>query len=215
MAIRVALVDDHQVVLDGIRRLVSDQPDMEVVGEAVNGRAAVDLVRRHHPDVVVMDISMPDMNGIVAIRRISEVSEDTEVVVLSMHTSRDVVSQALGAGARGYVTKDCSSHEIVNAIHAAARGKRYLSSDIVAQQCGDGASMSATPDVSGPVLSVREKEVLQLIAEGKSTKEIARLLHLSEHTVNRHRVRIMDKLNLRTVAELTRYAIREGLSPLE
>lgn len=210
---RVLLADDHPIVLDGIRRLIDAERDLEVVAVAQDGEQALDLSRELQPEVVVLDLSMPKLSGVTALQRIREACSATRVIVLSMHTSRQMVADALAAGARGYVTKHCPTDEIIRAIRDTAKSGVYLSSDV------RGYNLAGSVPPRGgrgrSALSTREREVLQQIAEGKSTKQIAAALELSEHTVNRHRVRIMDRLGIRTVAELTRYAIKEGLSPLE
>jgi len=212
-AIRILVVDDHRVVLEGVCSFLKAQSDMEVVGTAGDGRSAIEAARSHRPDVVLLDITMPRLNGLAAIPFILDVT-DTRIIGLSVHTSQRIVVETILAGASGYVTKTCSSDEVIAAIRNVAQGRRYLSSDIDEDAIHESISRGLSSANKG-VLTAREKEVLQLLSEGKRTKEIATILYLSEHTVNRHRVRIMDKLGLRGVAELTRYAIREGLSPLE
>ena len=215
MTIRVAICDDHQLVLDGIWRLVSDQRDMELVGQATDGHGAVDLVRQHPIDVMVLDIAMPTLNGVVATDRILDVNKYTKIIALSMHISRKMITDMFDAGASAYVTKASPLSELLLAIRAVAKGEKFLSSDIAGDDTLGKLTRSRAKTVRGKKdLSAREKEVLQLIAEGQSTRDIADKLHLSEYTINRHRVRIMDKLDLRTIAELTRYAITEGISPL-
>jgi DNA-binding NarL/FixJ family response regulator len=210
--IRIALIDDHQVMREGLCELISGEPDMVVVGQAADGRAATELARQTQPDVVVLDITMPRLNGVAAIQRILDIC-DTHILICSMHTSQRMVLETIGIGARGYVTKHSSSKEIIAGIRAVMTDSVYLSSDIDTPELRVQLASCRSRRRSIQQLSVREKEVLQLIAEGKSTKEIAATLSLSVHTINRHRVRIMDKLNMRTVAELTKYAVREGLSP--
>ncbi len=212
-AIRILVVDDHWVVLEGVCSFIKAQADMEVVGTARDGRSAIEAARSHRPDIVLLDITMPKLNGIAAIPFILDVT-DTRIIGLSVHTSQRIVVETILAGASGYVTKTCSSNEMIDAIRNVAQGRRYLSSDIDEDAVHESISRGLSSADKG-VLTAREKEVLQLISEGRRTKEIATILYLSEHTVNRHRVRIMDKLGLRGVAELTRYAIREGLSPSE
>jgi DNA-binding NarL/FixJ family response regulator len=210
---KVLLADDHPVVVDGIRQLIAAQSELEVVAIARDGEQAVELSRELRPQVVVLDLSMPKLSGITALQRIREDCRDTRVIVLSMHTSRQMVADSLAAGACGYVTKHSATGEIIRAIHETANGAIYLSSDVRQYDLPEPAPGRRRH--AHFALSTREREVLQQIAEGKSTKQIAAALSLSEHTINRHRVRIMDKLGVRTVAELTKYAIKEGLSPLD
>jgi DNA-binding NarL/FixJ family response regulator len=205
---RVLLADDHSVVRRGFRMILSAQQDMEVVGEATNGREAIDVSERLQPDVVVMDVSMPELNGIEATRRISERSPRTRVLALSMHKDSVYVREILRAGARGYLLKDASDADLVTAVRAVARGEGYLSPAV-----SEAVLSDYRKHVTDPIdlLSSREREVLQLIAEGKTNKEIANTLHLSVYTVEAHRGRVMEKLNLHSTGELVRFAIRNGL----
>lgn len=216
MRIRVLLADDHKIVREGLRSLLEKESDFEVTAVADNGRVAVQLASEMRPDVVVMDIAMPEMNGIEATRRITAENPEIKVLALSMHSARRFVVEVLSAGAKGYLLKDCAADELVRAIHTVAAEKIYLSPDVADQIVKD--YVKHVPD-SQPTafsqLSTREKEVLQLIAEGRNTKEIAFTLAVSIKTVETHRQQIMKKLNLQSVAGLTRYAIREGLTPLE
>jgi DNA-binding NarL/FixJ family response regulator len=216
MTIRVLLADDHKIVREGLRSLLEKEPDIEVVAMADNGRMAVQLAGKLMPDVVVIDIAMPDMNGIDATRRIVGDSPEIRVLTLSMHSARRFVTEALSAGAKGYLLKDCASGDLVRAIRMVAGNETYLSPKITELIVKD--YMRRLPELSSPagcILSAREREVLQLIAEGESTKEIAFTLRVSIKTVETHRQQIMKKLNLHSIAELTRYAIREGLTPLD
>ncbi|MFP4052354.1 MAG: response regulator [Phycisphaerae bacterium] len=216
MSIRVILVDDHQVVLDGLQGLLSDEPDIQVIASADNGRTAVDLAREHKPDVVVIDIAMPQLNGIAAVRQILSASPQTRVLALSMHTGGQIVTDMLQAGAVGYVVKSSPIEEVIHAIHTVMNGKTFLSPEIaggIVQDLVRGSSGEKDPTRS--TLSDREKEVLQLVAEGKSSKEIAATLHVTTKTIEWHRKSIMDKLGIRSIAELTKYAVREGLTTLD
>ncbi len=217
MKTTVVLADDHKVIREGLRNLIESQPDMEVVSEAGDGREAIELCEQLRPEVVVMDVAMPELNGIEATRHITSECPDTKVLALSMHADRHYAAGMLGAGATGYVLKDCAFDELADAIRKVADGGRYLSpriegvvlKDYVERLSGGGG------DTVFSVLTDREREVLQLVAEGQTTKEIAADLHVSVKTVESHRQNIMDKLEIRSIAELTKYAIRQGLTSLE
>ena len=211
--IRVLLADDHKLIRAGLRLVVDQQPDLSVVGEADDGRQAVELARSLKPDVVVMDIGMPNLNGIEAARQIREIRPDAAVVMLSMHSDEGYVLRALGAGARAYLLKDSATTDLVQAIHAVVEGKSFFSpavSKVLLQDYMRKLQRSGAED-SYDLLSPREREVLQLVAEGKSNKEIASLLNLSVYTVETHRAKIMQKLNLKGVPELILYAVRKGI----
>jgi len=217
MSIRVLIADDHKIMLAGLRSLLEKQTDFEVVAEAENGRKAVQLAQDTKPDIVVMDVSMPDLNGIDATVQIIESVPETHVVALSMHSDKRFVMGMLRAGAAGYLLKDCASQELANAIRQVAKGKKYLSPEITGVVVDDlllGAADEPNAAASS-VLSAREREVLQLIAEGWSTKQIASHLYVSVKTIETHRRQIMKKLDLHTIADLTKYAIREGLTSIE
>lgn len=211
-SLRVLLVDDHQIIRDGLRAILEQQAGMCVVGEAADGHEAIALASSTRPDVVVMDISMPGLNGIDATRRITSELPGIHVVGLSMNVDRRYVLAMLSAGAMGYLLKDSAASELVRAIRTVAAGQSYLSPGITGVVI-DTALHTATPE-EPPTLSVREREVLQLLAEGRTSKAIGATLHIAVTTVETHRRQIMSKLNLRTIAELTKYAIREGLTPL-
>jgi DNA-binding NarL/FixJ family response regulator len=216
MTIRVLLADDHNIVREGLRSLLEKDPEIEVVAMADNGRTAVQLARDLKPDVAVLDIAMPEMNGIEATRRISRDDPEIRVLALSMHSARRFVTEALSAGAKGYLLKDCAAEELVRAIRTVAGNETYLSPKVAGLIVKD--YLKHSPDSAPSVescLTNREREILQLIAEGESTKEIAFKIGVSIKTVETHRQQIMKKLNLHSVAELTRYAIREGLTPLD
>ncbi len=216
MNIKVLLVDDHKIVREGLRSLLEKEGDISIVAEADNGRTAAQRATEMLPDVVVMDIAMPEMNGIEATRRITAENPEIRVLALSMHSARRFVSEALSVGAKGYLLKDCAADELVRAIRTVAADKIYLSPDITDQIVKDYVkNLPDSPPAALNMLSTREKEVLQLIAEGRNTKEIAFTLNVSIKTIETHRQQIMKKLNLQSVAGLTRYAIREGLTPLE
>ena len=214
--IKIVLADDHQIVRHGLRSLLSAEPDMEVVGEADNGRAVIRLVQDHAPQVVIMDISMPDLNGIEATRLILSETPGIKVIALSMHSDSLFVLNMFKAGASGYLLKDCALEELVKAVRTVMARKIYLSpgiSDIVIKDFVVGYS---SPDSSAySILTNREREVLQLMAEGKTTNQIAESLCVSVKTVEAHRKQMMNKLDIHSVAELTKYAIRQGLTSLE
>jgi two-component system, NarL family, response regulator NreC len=205
---RVLLADDHSVVRGGFRRILDAQQDMEVVGEVSNGREAVEQATLLQPDVIIMDVTMPELNGIEATRRIAESVPRARVLALSMHRDSVYVREILRAGARGYILKDSSEADLVSAVRAVAQGEGYLSPAV-----SDAVLSDYRKHVTNPIdlLTSREREVLQLVAEGKTNKEIAAGLNLSVYTVEAHRGKIMEKLNLHSVSEIVRFAIRNGL----
>ena len=212
--IRVFLVDDHHLFLDGLVRLLQDQPTLKPVGTASNGREALKQIQALRPDVVLMDISMRDLNGIEATRRVSQISPTTKVVLLSMYDSEEFLKRALEAGAKGYLLKDATAHELFLAIREVHRGNVYLSPGISRKLIPSYLQKATKRGPGKPVesgLSAREREVLQLVAEGKSTKAIAACLQLSPPTVDTHRKNIMRKLDLHRIADLVCYAIRTGI----
>ena len=210
---RVLLADDHNIVRSGLRRLLDAEPDIEVVAEASDGREAVELATQQSVDVVVMDLAMPNLNGVEATRQILAQSPAPKVIVLSMHLDRRFVAGALQAGASGYLLKDCAAEELVSAIRSVAAGRTYLSPQISEVVVEDYVSGLAEDDSSAwAVLTPRQREVLQLLAEGKSTNEIASELYVSPKTVETHRHHIMRKLGVDSLAELVKYAIHEGLT---
>jgi len=213
----VLIADDHKIMLAGLRSLLEKQTDFDVVGEADNGRMAVQMAHEKKPDVVVMDVSMPDLNGIEATTQIIESLPETRVIALSMHSDKRFVMGMLRAGASGYLLKDCASQELANAIVQVATGKKYLSPEITGVVLGDILQGGSPGEVATATsqLSPREREVLQLIAEGWSTKQIASHLYVSVKTIETHRRQIMKKLDLHSIADLTKYAIREGLTSIE
>jgi len=214
--IRIVLADDHDVVRAGIRGILVKQTNIEVVGEASNGREALQMARDLRPNMIVMDIAMPELNGLEATRQIVAAEVDVKVLILSMHSSRQFVSEVLKAGASGYLLKNNALRELPIAINAVANGKVYLSPGVAELVVEDYVRhVPATGKVAFATLSAREREVLQLLAEGKTSKEIANSLSVSVKTVESHRSQIMDKLGIRTVAELTKFAVREGLTPLD
>ncbi len=206
--IHILLVDDHAVVRQGFKMMLAAQPDMEIVGEAGNGREALELAGQLQPDVIVMDVAMPELNGIEATRRVADLSPRTRVLALSMHKDSVYVREILRAGARGYLLKDAISSDLLAAVRAIARGEGYLSPGV-----SDAVLNDYRRHVTDPIdlLTSREREILQMIAEGKTNKEIATILNLSVYTVDAHRGRIMEKLNLHSVTDLVRFAVRCGL----
>jgi DNA-binding NarL/FixJ family response regulator len=206
--IRILLADDHAMVRQGFRMILSAQSDMEIVGEAGNGREAVELADNLKPDVVVMDVAMPELNGIEATRRITAASPRTRVLALSMYKDSVYVREILRAGARGFLLKDAIDRDLLAAVRAVASGEGYLSPAVSEAVLSDYRRHVTDPL---DLLSSREREVLQMIAEGKTNKDIAAALELSVYTVDAHRGRIMEKLNLHSVGELVRFAVRKGL----
>ncbi len=206
--IRILLADDHAVVRQGFKMILDAEADMEIVGEAGNGRQAVDLAEQLRPDVVVMDVAMPELNGIEATRRLASSVPHARVIALSMHKDSVFVREILRAGARGYLLKDSGAADLVAAIHAVASGESYLS-PAVSNAVLDDYRRHVTNPID--LLTSREREVLQLLAEGKTNKEIAGVLNLSVYTVEAHRGRIMEKLNVHSINELVRFALRNGL----
>jgi DNA-binding NarL/FixJ family response regulator len=202
------LADDHAMVRQGFRMILAAQPDMEIVGEAGNGREAVDLADQLKPDIIVMDVAMPELNGIEATRRISASSPRTRVLALSMYKDSVYVREILRAGARGFLLKDAVDRDLLEAVRAVASGEGYLSPAVSEAVLSDYRRHVTDPL---DLLSSREREILQLIAEGKTNKDIATSLNLSVYTVDAHRGRIMEKLNLHSVGELVRFAVRKGL----
>ncbi len=212
-SIRILLADDHNVLREGLRSLLDRQPGMCVVGEAAEGRETVQLADEHRPDVIVMDIGMPNLNGIEATRRILEKHLNTGVVILSMHYDESYVIRALKAGARGYLLKDSMKADLIGAIRAVAAGRSFFSPRIsrVLQEDYMQALAGKGAEDSYDLLTGREREILQLIAEGKTNKEIASALNVSPYTVDTHRTHILRKLNLHSVAEVILYAVRKGI----
>ena len=205
---RILLADDHAVVRQGFKMILGAQSDMEIVGEAANGREAVELALQLHPDIVVMDVAMPELNGIEATRRLFTADPHVRVIALSMHKDSVYVREILRAGARGYLLKDSGADDLVKAVRAVAGGESYLS-PAVSNAVLDDYRKHVTNPID--LLSSREREVLQMLAEGKTNKEIAVVLNLSVYTVDAHRGRIMEKLNLHSINELVRFALRNGL----
>jgi DNA-binding NarL/FixJ family response regulator len=218
MTVRVILADDHKIMREGIHALLEHEPGIEVIGEAEGGESAVRLALQQRPDVVIMDITMPDMSGIEATRRILAELPEIKIIALSMHSDLRFVREMMAAGAAGYLLKDAAYEELRSALHAVSHNRTYLSPALNAAAQEQDAPAPTEPHPAGKtagVLSRREREILQLIAEGKSTRHIALSLRLSEKTVAAHRSHIMHKLKVKSIAELTKHAIREGLTCIE
>jgi len=215
MSIKVLLADDHRMIREGLRAVLDTEPSIEVVAEADNGRQALELVRDVSPDIMVIDINMPDLNGIDATRRILARYPAVRVIGLSTFTDKRYVLAMLEAGASGYVVKAAAGDDLIRAIQAVAEGGKYVSPEVTGVLIDSHLNRTSSPEEpAGAVLGAREREVLQLLAEGKTTAETAETLHISTSTVETHRRNIMKKLDLHSIAELTKYAILEGLTSL-
>lgn len=213
--IRVLLVDDHKLMCEGLAVLLGGAPDIDVVGKATDGRTAVELVKSLKPDVVVMDVGLPELNGVEATRRIQAQHQKVKVIALSAHADQLSVRHMLDAGANGYVLKIAAHDELLRAVRAASSGNTYLSPEIAGLVVDRAAGARPGHDSSVySTLGPRQREILQLVAEGKTSGEIARMLHISIKTVETHRRNIVQRLGLHGTAELTKYAIREGLTTL-
>ena len=212
---KILLADDHKIMRAGLRSILEKEPDMEILGEAQNGLVALQLAKKLRPDLIIMDISMPDLNGIEATSRILAELSGLRVLALSMHSDRGFLIKMLKAGASGYLLKDCASEELIDAVHVIMKNRLYISPAMVDNMVRGYVQMASQEDLSAfSVLTTRERDVLQRLAEGKSVKEIAHALNISVKTVETFRHRIEDKLHLNSIAELTKYAIREGLTSL-
>jgi DNA-binding NarL/FixJ family response regulator len=216
MSVRIVIADDHGIVREGLHSLIAKQPDMEIIGEATDGRKALELVQELVPDVVIMDITMPNLNGIDATRQIIRDCPGIKVIALSMHSSTMFVSDMIKAGVSGYMLKDCLFDELAEAIRVVYNGGTYLSPEVVSTVVSDYVNrLNSTVDMPLENLTLREREVLQMIGEGKNTKQIARQLHLSTKAIEANRRKIMDKLHTNSVADLVRWSILGGLTSLE
>ncbi len=216
MSTKLIIADDHRIIHDGLKPMLDSQPDIEVVALADTGRKAVELTQELKPDLVIMDISMPDLNGVEATLQIVPQCPEVKIIALSMNSDRQYVKRMLEAGASAYLTKDCSLEELVNSIRIVAAGKKYLSPEISSIVIDESLNHSSrTGSSASSELTMREREVLQFLAEGKSVNEIAAKLILSIKTVHTHRKNIMEKLDLYSIAELTKYALMEGLTSLD
>lgn len=210
--IKIVLVDDHKLLRDGLRNIIEQRFNMHIIGEASNGREAVKVCSKLLPNVIVMDVAMPGLNGIEATKQIHKNNPEVKIIGLSMHSSKQFIQSMFKSGAFGYLLKDGDSDELITAICTVMQNKKYLSKDINQDYL---AVLKEVKAIDKLQLSSREKEVLQLIAEGRSSKEIGEILFLSPKTVDVHRNNIMKKLDLYTIPELTKYAIQEGLTSLD
>lgn len=217
MNIRVMVVDDHAIIREGLRIMLGNQPDMDVVAIAANGREAIELVDEHQPDVAVMDISMPELNGIEAIQQMLPRHPRTKVVVLSIHGTKPYIYRALKAGAKGYLIKETAGLEVVDAVRAVYRGESYLSQSIADRLTTESSRIWGSSVEINPLeaLSMREREILQLVAEGKTSQEIAKRLSISPKTVDTYRSRLMQKIGVDDMAGLVKFAIQNGVISLE
>ncbi|HTK82744.1 MAG TPA: response regulator transcription factor [Bacteroidota bacterium] len=214
---RVIVADDHRILREGIRTLLLKHKDMAVVAEADNGRETVRLARELSPHVVIMDITMPGMNGMEATRQILAEQPEIKIIALSMHSDKRFVASMLNAGASGYLRKDCAADELIVAIGTVMRGEIHLSPKLIGVVAKDLAKVNSegAEESDSVRLTSRENEVLQLLVEGKSTKQMAEILNISGKTIEKYRKSIMEKVNVRSLSELTKYAVREGITPLE
>jgi DNA-binding NarL/FixJ family response regulator len=216
MPIKILLVDDHRVLRDGLKNILQLEKDLQVIAEANDGITALEMARIAKPDVVIMDITMPNMNGITATGQMVKEMPWIRVIALSMHSDRHFIAMMMNAGARGYLRKDFASDEVIHAIRAVTDNRFYVSKGLIPDlPSSDFAAADVTQFLVTNLLTLKEQQVLQLVAEGRTTKEIAFKFKVSSKTIDKQRARIMEKLGLFSVAELTKYALREGLTPPE
>ncbi len=215
MPVKILMVDDHKIVREGLCALVNNEPDMEVIGQAQDGREAIRLTRELRPDVIVMDVNMPGMDGVDATRRIVKDFPEARIIALTMYPKKSFVTEMLSAGASGYILKDNAFTELVKAINAVMAGETYLCPKAMSVLVDHYVRNHPRNIPANVLLTNRQREVLKLLAEGKPTKEIALILNLSPKTIDACRRRVMEKLNVQNIAELIKYAIREGLTPLD
>jgi two-component system, NarL family, response regulator NreC len=216
MSIKIILADDHAMLRHGLSKSLQNEKDMEVIAQAKDGRTTVELVKELSPNIVIMDIGMPDLNGIEATRQIIKEHPKVKVIALSMHSSKNFIIEMFKAGASGYLLKDCEFDELISAIRLVMNNKTYISPAISDVVVDNYMRQSANAkDSAFSILSQREREVLQLLTEGKATKQIGKLLHISAKTVEVHRLNLMSKLKIDSIAQLTKYAIQEGLTQPE
>ncbi|MFA5251901.1 MAG: response regulator transcription factor [Phycisphaerae bacterium] len=213
MSIKIILADDHAMLRHGLSKSLQNEKDMEVIAQAKDGRTTVELAKELSPNIIIMDIGMPDLNGIEATRQIVKENPKVKVIALSMHSSKNFIIEMFKAGASGYLLKDCEFDELVNAIRLVVSNKKYISpaiSDVVVDNYMH--QPANVKDSAFSILSQREREVLQLLTEGKATKQIGKRLHISAKTVEVHRLNLMNKLKIDNIAQLTKYAVQEGLT---
>lgn len=213
MPIRILITDDHQLFREGISNLLSASPQIEIVGQAENGQQAIEKARQLKPDIVMMDLSLPLINGVEATRILQKELPQTKILVLSMHAEKNYIKEALEAGAAGYLSKDCTYDQLIEAINSVHQGKKYLSGNITEVLIQDYLNKEAVPEIKAE-LSERESEILKLIAEGKTTREMADVLFISVKTVGTHKQHILENLQLKTTADLIKYAIKKGIVSL-
>jgi DNA-binding NarL/FixJ family response regulator len=215
MAIRILITDDHQLFREGIMNLLAASPQIEIVGQAENGQEAIEKAKMLKPDIVIMDLTLPIINGVDATRILHKELPQTKVLVLSMHAEKNYIKEALEAGAFGYLFKDCTYDQLIDAINTVYQGKKYLSNKITEVLIQDYLNKEEENTDNDQDLSERESEILKLIADGKSTREIADLLFISVKTVGTHKQHILEKLNLKSTAGLIKYAIKKGIVGLD
>lgn len=215
MGIRIVLADDHTILRQSLARSFSEENDIEIIGEAKDGRSTIELAKELQPDLIVMDIEMPDLNGLEATRRIVKEHPQIKVLGLSMHSNDKYIREMFRAGASGYLLKNCPFDELVDAVRTIISGKAFVGSSVGDVMLKEYSKTSIESESAFTILSEREREVLQLLAEGQTTKLIARRLHISPKTVEGHRLRMMEKLGIDSIAKLTKYAIQEGMTAPE
>lgn len=215
MTVKLIVADDHTLMREALSNKLDNKPDLEVIVQADDGRQAIELCQKHVPELIIMDVSMPDLNGVEATKRIHDNNPNIKIIALSMHSEQKFVTDMLKAGASGYLNKACRFEELLEAINVVISGEIYLDRSIGTKVIKDYlSSLSQKEDSNSEILTSREREVLQMVAEGKSSKEIAFKLGIEEHTIVKHRQNIMNKLDIRDVPGLTKYAIREGIISL-
>lgn len=214
METRIIIADDHRLFRDGLRNLLEKQGNFKVVGEASNGQSLIQMAQSLTPDVIIMDIAMPELNGIEATRKLQLGDLNIKIIILSMHSDRRYVSEAFKAGAMAYLLKDCAFEELLDSIESAMRDSKFLSSRISNIVINDYINIKKSESFAFTILTPREREVLQLIAEGRSTKQIASQLHVSTKTIETHRKQMMNKLDIHSLPELTKFAIQEGITSI-
>lgn len=216
MTIKLLIVDDHKIMREGLRTILEQENEFTTIGEAANGREALNIIKEKVPDIVIMDINMPEMNGMETTRRIKANFPKTKVIALSMHSDRFYVAEMLKAGVSGYLLKDCSTKDIIDAVHNVSKNRSYLSPEITGVVINDFIEQNQTDHCTGVShLTEKEREVLQLIAEGCTSKIIAANLNIAVKTVESHRINIMKKLDIHSIANLTKFAVRHGITCLE